>query len=64
MGRKNHFAKKCKNVPVHSIESEEELEAISVVRVQALGRRAVDARGTNRNNFKLIVVASANILPL
>ena len=61
---KNHFAKKCKKVLVHNIESEEELEAISVVRVQALGRRAVDARGTNRNNFKLIVVASANILPL
>ena len=44
MGRKNHFSKKCKKVPVHNIESEEELEAISVVRVQALGRRAVDAR--------------------
>ena len=44
MGRKNHFAKKCKKVPVHNIESEEELEAISFVRVQALGRRAVDAR--------------------
>ena len=39
MGRKNHFAKKCKKVPVHNIESEEELEAISVVRVQAFGRR-------------------------
>ena len=37
---KNHFAKKCKKVPVHNIESEEELEAISVVRVQAFGRRA------------------------
>ena len=40
IGRKNHFAKKCKKVPVHNIESEEELEAISVVRVQAFGRRA------------------------
>ena len=41
---KNHFAKKCKKVPVHNIESEEELEEIIVVRVQALRGRAVYAR--------------------
>ena len=28
---KNHFAKKCKKVPVHNIESKEEFEEISVV---------------------------------
>ena len=36
---KNHFAKKCKKVPVHNIESEGELEEISIVRVQALFER-------------------------
>ena len=41
---KDHFAKKCRKVPVQNKESVEELEAISVVRVQALGKRAVDAR--------------------
>ena len=41
---KSRFAKKCKKVPVHNIESEEELEEVSVVRVQALRGRAVYAR--------------------
>ena len=39
-----HFAKKCEKVLVHNIESDKELEEISVVRVQALRGRAVYAR--------------------
>ena len=64
---KNHFAKKCKKVPVHNIESEEELEEISVVRVQALRGRAVYARMLVRQQpvqFQVDCGASANILPL
>ena len=64
---KNHFAKKCKKVPVHNIESEEELEEISVVRVQALRGRAVYARMLVREQpvqFQVDCAASANILPL
>ena len=64
---KNHFAKKCKRVPVHNIESEEELEEISVVRVQALRGRAVYARMLVRQQpvqFQVDCGASANILPL
>ena len=64
---KNHFAKKCKTVPVHNIESEEELEEISVVRVQALRGRAVYARMLVRQQpvqFQVDCGASANILPL
>ena len=58
---KNHFAKKYKNVPVHNIESDEELEEISVVRVQALRAGELCMRecwlGSNRCiYFKLIVV--------
>ena len=59
---KNHFAKKCNN-----IESEEELEEISVVRVQALRGRAVYARMLVRQQpvqFQVDCGASANILPL
>ena len=64
---KNHFAKKCKKVPVHNIESEEELEEISVVRVQALRGRYVYARMLVRQQpvqFQVDCGASANILPL
>ena len=64
---KNHFAKKCKKVPVHNIESKEELEEISVVRVQALRGRAVYARMLVRQQpmqFQVDCGASANILPL
>ena len=60
----NHFAKKCKKVPVHNIESEEE---ISVVRVQALRGRAVYARMLVRQQpvqFQVDYGARANVLPL
>ena len=42
--KKCHFAKKCEKVLVHNIESDKELEEISIVRVQALRGRAVYAR--------------------
>ena len=66
----NHFAKKCKKVPVHNIESEEELEEseeISVVRVQALRGRAVYAKmlvGQQPVQFQVDCGASANVLRL
>jgi len=42
---KNHFAKKCtKRVPVCNIESEEEPEEISVVRIQAVKERGCICR--------------------
>ena len=41
---KNHFAKKCKKASVYSIENEEELEEINVVRVQAMKDKAVFAK--------------------
>ena len=34
--KKNHFAKGCKEAAVNAIESDEDLEEISVVRVQAM----------------------------
>ena len=68
---KNHFAKKCnkKNVPVYNIESEDELEEISVVRIQAVKQRAVFAEMlVNKQQrpirFQIDCGASANILPL
>ena len=67
MQGKESFAKKCKKVPVHNIESKEELEEISVVRVQALRGRAVYARMLVRQQpvqFQVDCGASANISPL
>ena len=68
---KNHFAKKCskKNVPVYNIESEDGLEEISVVRIQAVKQRAVFAEMlVNKQQrpicFQIDCGASANILPL
>jgi len=43
--QKNHFAKKCsRRTTVYNIESEEELEEINVVRIQAVKDRAVFAK--------------------
>ena len=43
--QKNHFAKKCsRRTAVYNIESEEELEEINVVRIQAVNERAVFAK--------------------
>ena len=66
--KKDHFAKKCtKRVPVYNIESEEELEEISVVRIQAVKERAVFAEMLVKQRpirFQIDCGASANILPL
>ena len=41
--KKNHFAKGCKDAAVNAIESDRDLEEISVVRVQAMKDKAVFA---------------------
>ena len=65
---KNHFAKKCtRKTSVYNIESEEELEEISVVRIQAMRMRAVFAEMLVKQQtvrFQKDCGASANILPL
>ena len=66
--QKNHFAKKCsRRTVVYNIESEEELEEISVVRIQAVKERAVFAKMLLKQQpvqFQIDCGASANILPL
>ena len=42
--KKNHFAKGCKDAVVNALESDEDLEEISVVRVQAMKDKAVFAQ--------------------
>ena len=65
---KNHFAKKCtRKTPVYNIESEEELEEISFLRIQAVRERAVFAEMLVKQQPKRFQIdrgASANILPL
>ena len=65
---KNHFAKKyTRKTSVYNIESEEELEEISVVRIHAVRERAVFAEMLVRQQpirFQIDCGASANILPL
>ena len=65
---KNHFAKKCtRKTSVYNIESEEEFEEISVVRIQAVRERAVFAEMLVKQQpirFQIHCGASANILPL
>ena len=63
---KNHFAKECKDAEVNAIESDEDLEDISVVRVQAMKDKAVFAEILVRQKpvrFQIDCGASANILP-
>ena len=63
---KNRFAKRCKEVSVYNIESEEESEEISIVRVQAVKGRAVYAKMLVRQEpvqFQVDCGASSNILP-
>jgi hypothetical protein len=67
MQGKNHFANKCKKTFVYSIESEDEYEEISVVKVQAMQEKAVFARLQVDNKavkFQIDCGASANVLPL
>ena len=62
--KKNHFAKGCKDAAVNAIESDEDLEEISVVRVQAMKDKAVFAEMQVRQKpvrFQIDCGASANI---
>ena len=64
--KKNHFAKGCKDAAVNAIESNEDLEEISVVRVQAMMDKAVFAEMLVQQKpvrFQIDCGASANILP-
>ena len=64
--KKNHFAKGCKDAAVNAIESDEDLEEISVVRVQAMKDKAVFAEMLVQQKpvrFQIDCGASANILP-
>ena len=64
--KKNHFAKGCKEAAVNAIESDEDLEEISVVRVQAMMDKAVFAEMLVQQKpvrFQIDCGASANILP-
>ena len=65
---KNHFAKKCsRRTAVYNIESEEELEEINVVRIQAVNERAVFEKLLVKQQpvrFQIDCGASTNILPL
>ena len=66
--QKNHFAKKCsRRTTVYNIESEEELEEINVMRIQAVNERAVFAKMLVKQQlvqFQIDCGANANILPL
>ena len=66
--QKNHFAKKClRRSTVYNIESEEELEEINVVRIQAVKERAVFVKMLVKQQpilFQIYCGASANILTL
>ena len=66
--QKNHFAKKClRRSTVYNIESEEELEEINVVRIQAVKERAVFAKMLVKQQpirFQIDCGATTNILPL
>ncbi|KAL9954928.1 hypothetical protein ACROYT_G042516 [Oculina patagonica] len=64
--KKNHFAKAYKDPAVYAIESDEDLEEISVVRVQAMKDKAVFAEMLVQQKpvkFQVDCGASANILP-
>ena len=63
---KRHFAKGCKDAAVNAIESDEDLEKISVVRVQAMKDKAVFAETLVQQKpvrSQIDCGASANILP-
>ncbi|KAL9989578.1 hypothetical protein ACROYT_G004142 [Oculina patagonica] len=64
--KKNHFAKACKDPAVYAIDSDEDLEEISVVRVQAMKDKVVFAEMLVQQKpvkFQVDCGASANILP-
>ena len=64
--KKIHFAKGCKDAAVKAIESDEDFEEISVVRVQAMKEKAVFAETLVQQKpvrFQIDCGASANILP-
>ena len=63
---KNHFAKKCNKVSVYAIESEDELEEISTVRVEAIRQKAVFTKMLAHQRpvrFQMDCGTSASILP-
>jgi len=64
--QKNHFAKKCsRRATVYNIESEEELEEMNLVRIQAVKERAVFAKMLVKQQpvrFQIDCGASANII--
>ena len=63
--KKNHFAKGSKDTVVNAIESDEDFEEISVVRVQAMKDKAVFAEMLVKQKpvrFQIDCGASANIL--
>ena len=64
--KKNHFAKGCIDAAVNAIESDEDLEEISVVRVQAMMDKAVFAAMLVQQKpvrIRIDCGASGNILP-
>ena len=64
--KKNHFAKGCKDAAVNAIESDEDLEEISVVRVQAMKDKAVFSEMLVQQKpvrFQIDCGASVHILP-
>ena len=64
---RNHFAKKCKKASVYCIESEDDYEEISMVKIQAVQEKAVFAKMQVLNKaikFQIDCGASANVLPL
>jgi len=64
--KKNHFAKGCRDAAVNAFEGDEDLEEISVVRVQAMKDKAVFAQMLVQKKpvrFQIDCGASANIVP-
>ena len=62
--KKNHFAKGCKDATVNAIESDKNLEEISVVRVQAMKDKAAEMVVQQKPmRFQIDCQASANTLP-
>ena len=64
--KKNHFAKGRKDAAINAFENDEDLEEISVVRVQAMKDKAVFAQMLVQQKpvrFQIDCGASANIVP-
>ena len=62
--KKNHFAKGCKDATVNTIESDKNLEEISVVRVQVMKDKAAEMLVQQKPmRFQIDCEASAKTLP-